>query len=872
MNSKEVRNLFLEFFINKDHKLVKSSPLVPQKDPTLLFVNAGMNQFKNIFLGLESRDYKRATSSQKCMRAGGKHNDLEQVGKTNRHHTFFEMLGNFSFGDYFKTNAIKYAWELLTKGYKLPKENLYVTIYKDDDEAFNIWKNKIHIPEEKILRMGKKNNFWEMGDTGPCGPCSEIHYDRGNKYGKYNLGEKDGDRYVEIWNLVFMQYNKTKKNKLESLPSPSIDTGLGLERLVSILQNTESNYETDLFLPIIKKTEELTSQKYSSQNNKIAMRVIADHTRAICFLIADGVLPSNDGRGYVLRRIIRRAYRYGKDLGLNEPFLFILTGVLIDLMKDVYPELEESKLTISKICKSEEERFTKTLEIGYSKLKNIISTAKQKNIKQIDGGKIFKLYDTYGFPSDLATDILDEHNLTYNVKGFKEELNKQRDRARKSWEGDSKIKEIEKYRNIKSKVIFKGYDNIEYSSEIIGLFKGNSPVQVLEKGDEGEIIVKETPFYGEAGGQIGDTGIIENEHLYCHVIDTKKPTDNIITHIVKVIKGKIKKSDIVFLKVNKEKRWATRKNHTATHLLHKSLKEILGPHVKQSGSNVSPTHLRFDYTHFQALSEQEIQQIEDMINTKVQEDLKVKTETMPIEKALETGATAIFEEKYGDFVRVVSIDDFTRELCGGTHLNRTGEIGVFKIINDESISSGVRRIEAVTGEKAIKEIQKYFFIISNLKQNLNITNSEIINKVQELLKTRKKNKKQIKKLREKLLSSSIDNIIEEKERIGRINLIFKILRDIRKDELRNLADNLKNKVDKSVIVLAHVNKSKVSLVFSLTKDILDTIKAKEIIKKTVPIIDGGGGGRDDFGQAGGTKPEKLDKFKNTLKDVIRNAQ
>jgi alanyl-tRNA synthetase len=873
MNSNDIRKLFLDYFKDKKHKIVKSSPLILHKDPTLLFTNAGMNQFKNIFLGLEQREYKRATSSQKCMRAGGKHNDLEQVGKTNRHHTFFEMLGNFSFGDYFKKEAINFAWELLVKKYKLSPEKLIITIYKDDEEAFDIWKNDIGVPENKIYRLGEKDNFWEMGETGPCGPCTEIHYDRGGKYGDYEFDEKEGERYVEIWNLVFMQYYRDEKGNLSPLPKPSIDTGMGLERLTSILQNSESNYETDLFLPIIRRIEEMTGEDYTaSSKNMVAMRVISDHIRAITFLIGDGVLPSNEGRGYVLRRIIRRGYRYGKELGLNKPFLYKLSGVVIDIMKDAYPELAGSSLTISNICHSEEERFTKTLDIGYLKIKEIIKNLKDNKENKIDGKLIFKLYDTYGFPPDLAKDILEENRLAFDEDGFNRELKNQKDRARSFWKGDEKIKEIEKYRIFETeKTEFTGYEKLEDISEIVGIIKGSQKTEIIKKGEKAELIVEKTPFYAEAGGQKGDIGIIENDNFYAEVIDTQKPLDTLIVHKIKVIKGEIRKGDKVNLKVDYNKRWETMKNHTATHLLHKALREVLGEHVKQAGSLVMPEHLRFDFTHFKPLTREEIALIEEMVNGKIQETLCVTTEIMSIDEAVKTGAMAIFEEKYGDMVRVVSIGDFSKELCGGTHIKNTGEIGVFKILSENSISSGVRRIEAVTGLSAIKKIQENFDILEEVKIKLNSSKDKIIEQLEKIRNEYKVLEKKNTELRQKLISSNMDEIIKKSRKIKDINLIFNKVNGLRKEEMRTLADNLKNKLENSFVILVQEKEGKISIVFSLRKELTPKFKVKDIIKKTAKIIGGGGGGRDDFGEAGGSKPENLETFEKEIINIIENV-
>ncbi len=868
MRSDEIRKIFLEYFEKKGHKIVKSSSLIPHNDPTLLFTNAGMNQFKNVFLGIEKRDYKRATSSQKCMRAGGKHNDLEQVGKTERHHTFFEMLGNFSFGDYFKKEAIEFAWELLTDVYKIPEERLFITIYEEDEEAFNIWNKVIGIPEEKIFRLGKKDNFWEMGETGPCGPCTEIHYQL-NPNGAKSIYE-DESNFLEVWNIVFMQYSRDESGKLNPLPSPSIDTGMGLERLTAIIQGVNCNFKTDLFTPIISALEEETGKEFEEdEKTKIAMRVIADHLRAITFLIADGVLPSNDGRGYVLRRIIRRAERFGKDLGLNEPFLYKLTSVVIDTMKNAYPELLDSKYTISDVTKFEEERFKRTLDIGYQKLKELIEKAKKEGKSKIHGKEIFRLYDTYGFPQDISKDILEEEGFTFDEKEFESAMENQKQKARAHWKGEEKFKEIEKYKGLeKIKVEFTGYESLREEAEIITLYKNGEKAKTLKEGDEGEIIVFKTPFYGEAGGQVGDKGIIYNENFLSIVVDTKKPGDNLIVHIVKVKRGEIKVGDKVNLEVDKELRWNTAKNHTATHLLHKALKEVLGAHVKQAGSLVAPERLRFDFTHFTKLTAEEIRIIEDIVNRKIQENIEVKTSIMEIEEAIKSGATAIFEEKYGDIVRVVEIGDFSKELCGGTHLKRTGDIGVFKIISEESVSAGVRRIEALTGEKAVVQFQKYFSTVEELKKVLNVDEEKIVETIKSTKNSLKEMEKELKRIKEKEVFEKLSKNAQNSMVIGKFNVLFSEVKELSKEQMRNLSDNLKNKMKSGIVFLWKEKDGKLSIIINITKDIAEKISAKKLIKEIAPLIRGGGGGRDDFVEAGGSNPDGIKSAIEKIKSIL----
>ncbi len=724
LSSNEIRESFLNFFKDKGHEIVKSASLIPETDKTLLFTNAGMVPFKNVFLGLEKRPYKRAASCQKVFRVSGKHNDLENVGYTPRHHTFFEMLGNFSFGDYFKREAIEYAWEYLTKVLEIPEERLHVSVFKEDEEAYKIWRDIIGLPEEKIHRLGEEDNFWSMGNTGPCGPSSEIYFDRGEQFGNPEFASEEDNRYLEIWNLVFMQYNRDEKGNLTPLPNPNIDTGMGLERIASVLQGVNSNFETDLFLPIIDFIENISGKDYNpekpDEKETVAFRVIADHLRAITFLISDGVLPSNEGRGYVLRRILRRALRYGKELGIEKPFLYEGVDVVIDIMKDAYPELLGNRGFIKGLVKSEEERFIKTLKRGMELVYQIIASAKKEGRSQITGEEVFRLYDTYGFPVDLILDIAKDEGFSVDIAGFQKNLDIQRERARKNWKGQAKeVKPI--YIELKNKLHsteFLGYQKYEVEdSKIISVIKDDKEVNELKEGEIGEVILDKTPFYPEKGGQVGDTGIIEGKGFLAEVLDTQMPIDNLIVHKVKILFGSLKVGETVFAKIDVERRKDIMRHHTATHLLHSALRDILGEHVKQAGSLVHPDYLRFDFTHFEALSEEEIKRVEELVNNEIMKNEEVVCEELSYDEAIKSGAIAIFEEKYGDKVRVITAG-ISKELCGGTHVNRTGDIGYFKIISETAISSGTRRIEAVAGRKAVEVGQREHFLLEDIKRAL----------------------------------------------------------------------------------------------------------------------------------------------------------
>ncbi|ACN99347.1 alanyl-tRNA synthetase [Sulfurihydrogenibium azorense Az-Fu1] len=872
MAADEIRESFLKYFESKGHTIVKSASIIPENDPTLLFVNAGMVPFKNVFLGLEERPYKRAASCQKVFRVSGKHNDLENVGYTPRHHTFFEMLGNFSFGDYFKKEAIEFTWDYLTNYLKIPQEKLLVSVFEEDDEAFEIWNKVIGLPEEKIKRMGYKDNFWSMGDTGPCGPSSEIYYDRGEKFGNPEFGSDEDFRYLEIWNLVFMQYNRDESGNLTPLPNPSIDTGMGLERIASVIQQVDSNYDTDLFKPIIRFAEEIAGKTYGkNEKDDVAMRVIADHLRAITFLISDGVLPSNEGRGYVLRRILRRALRYGRNLGIDRPFLYEGVDVVIDKMKNAYPELVPNRNYIKKITKSEEEKFIKTLRRSMDILYQMIETAKKEGRKFLTGEEVFKLYDTYGFPIDLLQDILRDESMTFNIKEFEELILEQKERSRKAFKTTAKqVKPI--YLQLKSRLPeneFIGYNTlISESSKVLAIVKEDQTVSQAKEGEEVEIILDITPFYPEKGGQVGDRGVIEGENFLAEVIDTQTPTEGLILHKVKILFGTVKEGEFVRAKVDKERRENIMRHHTATHLLHSALRNILGDHVKQAGSLVSDEYLRFDFTHFESLSDEEIKMIEEFVNREIMKNEEVVCQEMSYEEALNSGAIAIFEEKYGDVVRVISAG-VSKELCGGTHVKRTGDIGYFKILSEYAVSSGTRRIEAVAGIRAVEQGLKEHFLLKDLSRLLTVKEDELIDRVVKLQNQLKEKERELENLKKKAALDKLNqtlNIIEKED----YKVAYGEIENVSPNELREIADNIKQKLGKAVVLLVSKDKekSKVNIVALVSKDLTDRYKASEILKKLAPIVEGSGGGKPDFAQGGGTNLEKVPQLLQEFKNFI----
>ncbi len=865
MKTQDIREAFLDFFARKGHKIVKSSPLLPLDDPTLLFTNAGMNQFKSLFLGLEKRSYTRAASVQKCMRVSGKHNDLETVGKTHKHHTFFEMLGNFSFGDYFKTEAIAFAWELMTAVFRLPESLLYATVYREDEEAFRIWRQEVGLPDDKIFRMGKDDNYWSMGETGPCGPCSEIHFDLGPEY---EAGEPEAlirsgsERFVEIWNLVFMQYNQTADGAVEPLPSPSVDTGMGLERLAAVLQGKSSNFDTDLFAPLIASIgEKIGRELPAGDDTDIPVRVIADHVRAVAFLIGDGIMPANDGRGYVLRRLIRRAYRAGNALGLEDPFLFDLIGVVADIMKDAYPELLNSADYIANVCRSEEKRFAATLASGLKVFQQVVSEIRGKGMMEVVGDRVFMLYDTFGFPLDLTRELAEEQGMTVDEPGFHKELEAQRRRARQAWKGEEHQKAVQAYEPLKELgTRFVGYEKERLPEALVSaLMRDGGQTDRLKAGEQGEVFLTETPFYAEAGGQVGDTGILKNPHFSALVENTVSPIPNLISHRVKVLSGSLRVGDRVEAAVEASQRRAIRKNHTATHLLHASLRLILGDHVKQAGSLVAPDRLRFDFTHFSGLTSSELHAIEAQVNDKVQESIPVQIEITSLEEGIASGAMAIFEEKYREDVRVVIIDEFSRELCGGVHARNTGEIGLFKIVSEGSIAAGMRRIEAVTGAAAIGHVQDREDLLDDVMQALNVPSGELLLQLERMKKMLRENEKEIKSLRQKIVNRDFQAEEEQVRKIAGISVLTKRVEGLNMSELRQLADVLKQRLGTGIVVLATVSGGKALLVSAVTKDLTEKVRADDIIRKISPLVGGGGGGRADFAQAGGTQPDQVNR-------------
>ena len=846
-----IRQSFLDFFRDKGHEVVPSSPLVPANDPTLLFTNAGMVQFKDVFLGKDKRGYVRATSSQRCVRAGGKHNDLENVGYTARHHTFFEMLGNFSFGDYFKKEAIAYAWEYLTEVIKLPPERLWVTVFTEDDEAANIWLNDIGVDPARFSRIGAKDNFWSMGDTGPCGPCTEIFYDHGPDVpgGPPGTPEEDGDRYIEIWNLVFMQYDRDAEGNLNPLPKPSVDTGMGLERLAAILQGVHSNYEIDLFQNLIKAAADVTGCKNLDDKS---LRVIADHIRACAFLIVDGVFPSNEGRGYVLRRIIRRAIRHGHKLGMRDSFFYKLVAPLAKEMGDAYPELVKLQPQVVQVLEQEEARFAETLDHGMKILDEAIGELPGS---ELPGDTVFKLYDTYGFPVDLTADIARERNLTLDMAGFEAEMQAQRERARAA----SQFAAVDTGGlSISGSSEFTGYEREADESTVTGLFVNGEPVSTLKAGEQGIVVLAKTPFYAESGGQVGDRGVLRKQGGVFRVLDTRKQGEGAIVHIGQLTQGEIAVGDSLEALVDHERRSATRLNHSATHLMHAALREVLGEHVQQKGSLVDPERLRFDFSHFQPVTPEELQRIEDRVNEQIRANAPVETRIMPIDQARQAGAMALFGEKYGDEVRVLSIGEFSVELCGGTHVDRAGDIGLFKIVSEAGVASGVRRIEAVTGAGAlayIGETEKQLAEVAGLVKG---SREDLGSKVSQLLERSRKLEKELEALKAKLASSQGSDLAGQAQEVGGIQVLAARLEGADAKVLRETVDQLKNKLGAAAVILATVNGDKVALVAGVTKAETKRLKAGELVNFVATRIGGRGGGRPDMAQAGGNQPENLD--------------
>jgi len=861
--SNDIRQSFLDFFKSKGHEIVPSSSLVPSNDPTLLFTNAGMVQFKDVFLGRESRPYKRAVSSQRCVRAGGKHNDLENVGYTARHHTFFEMLGNFSFGDYFKQEAIAYAWEYLTGVLEIPESKLWITVFEDDEEAANIWLKEIGVSPKQFSRCGEKDNFWSVGDTGPCGPCSEIFYDHGKDIPGGPPGSKDADldRYVEIWNLVFTQFNRNADGSLTPIPHPSVDTGMGLERITAVMQGVHNNFEIELFEKIIKKIKNLSGSK---EIDVTSSRVVADHIRSCSFLLADGVIPSNEGRGYVLRRIIRRAIRHGNKLGFKKPFFYQLAEVLEKEMGNAYPELTKTKSNIERVLLSEEERFAETLEQGLKILDEIITKTKSN---EIQGEDVFRLYDTYGFPVDLTADIAREKNMKVDMKGFNKAMAGQRKRARAASKFDADVSV-----NIDNNLVsaFTGYERLEQKTTIIGLYQDGRNVKSLNEGDVGGVILLETPFYAQSGGQVGDKGELFAGDVFFEVEDTKKQGQSHV-HLGVLRAGTFKIGDVIRASVDQKRRSETACNHSATHLLHAALRKILGEHVVQKGSLVESDRLRFDFSHNEPLTYEQLKEIERLVNLKILDNEETHIQIMSLEKAKSSGAISLFGEKYDDTVRVLNIGgEFSCELCGGTHVERSGDIGAFKIISESGIASGVRRIEAITGMEALAWVEnmevKLQRIAELLKSDIETADSKLS---MQLEKTRKL-EKELLQLRSKLTSSAGSDLLGEITVVDGINIIAKSLDAADPKSLRDTVDQLKNKLGTAVLILAAVNESKVSLVAGVTDDITNRIKAGDLVNFVAEQVGGKGGGRPDMAQAGGDDPKQLESALAKVPDWVRS--
>lgn len=848
MKSNEIRQKFLRFFESQGHTIMPSSPLVPGNDPTLLFTNAGMVQFKDVFLGQDKRAYVRAVSSQRCVRAGGKHNDLENVGYTARHHTFFEMLGNFSFGDYFKQDAIKFAWSFLTDILSIPQEKLWVTVYAEDDEAADIWLNEIGIPASRLVRIATSDNFWQMGDTGPCGPCSEIFYDHGPDVEGGPPGSEDaeGDRYIEIWNLVFMQYNRDSDGTLNPLPKPSVDTGMGLERISAVMQHVHSNYDIDLFQDLIKAAARVTNTKHLTDNS---LKVIADHIRACAFLITDGVIPGSEGRSYVLRRIIRRAIRHGYQLGRKQTFFYQLVDDLAKVMGQAYPELTAAKKHVASVLQQEEERFAETLEHGMQ----VLEATLKDDIKVLDGNTAFRLYDTFGFPIDLTADIARERGITVDHKGFEQAMAQQREQARAATKFTME-KGVD-YQGCTT--TFHGYDTLEHSGQIVALYKQGQPVDAIEAGEEAIIVLNETPFYAESGGQVGDCGELFIDQDTFIVSDTQKIQTDVFGHKGKLKSGRITLDHTVIAKVNPMMRASTANNHSATHLLHAALREVLGKHVTQKGSLVDAQRTRFDFSHHTPLTMDEIQAIEHLVNDQIRLNSAVQITTMPYDDAIKHGAMALFGEKYSDVVRVITMGNFSTELCGGTHVSRCGQIGFFKITSESGVAAGIRRVEAATGKGAVEYTQQRDSQLLALASVLKVNPQEATQKLMQIIANVKQTEKELERIKAKLAGNQGNKLVEQAQDINDIKVLATNLDGVNAKTMRDTLDKIKDKLKSYVVVLSSVNDGKVTLIAGVSSDLTGQIKAGELVNFVAQQIGGKGGGRPDMAQAGGTEPDKL---------------
>jgi alanyl-tRNA synthetase len=848
MKSSEIRQKFLEFFQSHGHTIVASSPLVPNNDPTLLFTNAGMVQFKDVFLGQDTRPYVRAVSSQRCVRAGGKHNDLENVGYTARHHTFFEMLGNFSFGDYFKRNAIQFAWEFLTASLKIPREKLWITVYAEDDEAADIWLNEIGVDASRVVRIATTDNFWQMGDTGPCGPCSEIFYDHGPdvKGGPPGSADADGDRYIEIWNLVFMQYNRDSAGTLHPLPKPSVDTGMGLERISAVMQQVHSNYEIDLFQSLIQAAARATHTKNLADNS---LKVIADHIRACSFLITDGVIPGSEGRGYVLRRIIRRAIRHGYRLGQKQPFFYQLVEDLSQVMGQAYPELVAAKARVAAVLQQEEERFAETLEHGMQ----VLETALGQKVTVLDGETAFRLYDTFGFPLDLTADIARERGITVDHAGFEQAMARQREQARAA--NKFTLQEGIEYNG--SQTTFYGYEALQHEGQVLAIYKQGSPVDFIEAGDEAVVVLDQTPFYAESGGQVGDSGELLAANGTFAVTDTQKIQAGVFGHKGLLRSGRLVIKDIVLAEVNPLSRTSTANNHSATHLLHAALRKVLGTHVTQKGSLVDPNRARFDFSHNAPMTADEIRETERLVNDQIRHNWVVASETMKYDDAIKRGAMALFGEKYSDVVRVIGMGEFSTELCGGTHVSQIGQIGFFKIVTESGVAAGIRRVEAVTGKAAVEYIQQREAQLLEISQSLKTNPQEVTQKIAQIIDNVRQTEKELMRLKTKLASSQGDDLVVQAQEIKGIKVLAANVENADAKTLRETLDQLKDKLKTCVIVLSAVEDGKITLIAGVSADLISQIKAGELVNFVAQQVGGKGGGRPDMAQAGGTQPEQL---------------
>ena len=878
----DIRSAFVEYFGRHGHTHVASASLVPKADPTLLFTNAGMVQFKDVFTGLEQRPYRRAVTAQKCVRAGGKHNDLENVGRTARHHTFFEMLGNFSFGDYFKEAAIAYAWEFLTKELGLPLERLWATIHEGDagmsigpdEEARALWRR--YLPDERIVACSTKDNFWAMGDTGPCGPCSEILYDQGPGMG---CGKPtcavgcDCDRYLELWNLVFMQFERNGEGRLSPLPRPSIDTGAGLERLAAVLQGVASNFDTDLLRPIIAFVDALSGKRYGSDpQGDVSLRVIADHARATTFLVADGVLPSNEGRGYVLRRILRRGLRHGRLLGLDEPFMAKVTGRVVELMQAAYPDLVEAREHVARVTLAEEERFGHTLRVGLRLVESLVEEQRAKGETTLPGAEVFRLYDTYGFPVDLLRDIATDHGLALDDAGFERAMAEQRTRARESWVGSGETEVPPSLKDLTGTVQVEGlwYTDLAADARVAAILVGEEqrPVEALAQGGSGEVLLDRTPFYPEAGGQVGDVGALTADGVLAEVEDTKRPIPGLVLHRVRVKRGTLRTGETIRAAVDGARRRMTAKNHTATHLLHAALRQTLGDHVKQAGSLVAPDRLRFDFTHFSPLSPQEVDRIEEAVNAQVWENRSVVTRVMGLDEALVSGAMALFGEKYGERVRVVSVQDFSTELCGGTHVGATGEIGLFKVVAQAGVAAGVRRIEAVTGPGAYQHVKWEAQVLAEAAARLKTRPHELADKAEKLADANRDLEREIQRLQARLLGGTLERLLQSATEVNGVRLVGALVEAADSKGMRELGDRLRERLQSGVVVLAMQGDGKVTWVTMVTKDLAGRIHAGHLARDVAKLTGGGGGGRPDMAEAGGKDPSKIPDALAKLPELV----